>query len=91
MNIPDVHYVACWTEDDGVYCCGHSHLVVRDAMNCLVPDGGGFIRAYDAGVFRSLTNREFIDFLEALQEMPWSWRNKTQGGETADPLTVNAE
>jgi hypothetical protein len=31
---------------------------------------GSFIRAYDAGGFRSLTNREFIDFLEALQEMP---------------------
>src|SRR5579864_1562849 len=40
MNIPDVNYVACWTEDDGVYCCGHSHLVVREAMNCLVTDGG---------------------------------------------------
>ena len=80
MNIPDVHYAACWTEDDGIYCCGHTHLNVRDAMNCLVPDGGSFIRAYDAGVFRSLTNREFIDFLEALQEMPWSWRNKAQEG-----------
>ena len=91
MNIPDVHCVACWTEDDGVYCCGHSHLVVRDAMNCLVPNGGSFIRAFDAGVFRSLTNREFIDFLEALQEMPWSWRNKAQGDEIAVPLTVNAE
>src|SRR6476469_3398116 len=69
-----IFYVACRTKDDGIFSCGHSHLVVRDAMNCLVPDGGSFIRAYDAGVFRSLTNREFIDFLEALQEMPWSWR-----------------
>jgi len=91
MTIPDMHFVACWTEDDGIHFCGHSHLVVRDAMNCLVPDGGSFIRAYDAGEFRSLTNREFIDFLEALQEMPWSWRNKTQGGEVTLPLTVNAE
>ena len=33
MNIPDVHYVACWTEDDGVYCCGHTHLDVRDATD----------------------------------------------------------
>jgi hypothetical protein len=33
----------------------------------------------------------FIDFLEALQEMPWSWRNETQGGEPTVPLTVNAE
>ena len=91
MTIPDVHYVACWTEDDGIYSCGHSHLVVRDAMNCLVPDGGSFIRACEAGVFRSLTNREFIDFLEALQEMPWSWRNKTQEGEHTLSLTVDAE
>jgi hypothetical protein len=51
---------------------------------------GVFIRAYDAGVFRSFTNREFIDFTEALQEMPWSWRNKAQGGELTVPLTVNA-
>jgi hypothetical protein len=41
-------------------------------------EGRRFIRAYDAEVFRSLTNREFIDFLEALQEMPWSWRNRLQ-------------
>jgi hypothetical protein len=91
MTIPDLHYVACWTEDDGIFSCGHSHLDVRDAMNCLVPDGGSFIRAYDAGAFRSLTNREFIDFLEALQEMPWSWRNRTQGSEFTVPLTENAE
>jgi hypothetical protein len=26
-----------------------------------------------------------------LQEMPWSWRNKTQGGELTVPLTVNVE
>jgi hypothetical protein len=49
-------------------------------MNCLVPDGGGFIRANEAGTLRSFTNREFIDFLEALQEMGWSFRNKAQGG-----------
>lgn len=34
---------------------------------------------------------EFIDFLEALQEMPWSWRNKAQRGEVTLPLTVDAE
>jgi hypothetical protein len=57
-----IFYVACWTEDDGVYSCGHTHLGVRDAMNCLVPDGGSFMGANEAGAFRSLTNREFIDF-----------------------------
>ena len=49
-------------------------------MNCLVPDGGSFIRAHDAGTFRSLSNREFIDYLESLEQMPWSWRSKAQGG-----------
>ena len=86
-----IFYVACWTEDDGIYSCGHSHPSVRDAMNCLVPDGGSFIRAYDDGLLRSLNNREFIDFLESLKEMPWSWRNKVQGGEVTVPLTVSAE
>ena len=86
-----IFYVACWTEDDGVYSCGHSHLVVRDAMNCLVPDGGSFIRAHDEGFLRSLNNREFIDFLESLKEMPWSWRNKAQACEFIVPLTVSAE
>ena len=52
-------------------------------MNCLVPDGGSFVRAYDAGVLRPLTNGEFIDFLEALEKMPWNWRNAAQGGDLA--------
>ena len=69
-------YVACFIRDDGVYSCGHQHQSVADAMNCLVPDGGSFIRACEAGVFRSLHQREFIDFLEALKKMPWSWQNK---------------
>jgi hypothetical protein len=76
-------YVACFSEDDGIYRCDHFHATVRDAMSCIVPDGGSYIRAYDAGVFRSLSNREFIDFLESLQEMPWSWRNKAQDGALA--------
>jgi hypothetical protein len=75
-----IFYVACFTKDDGVYSCGHLHPSVRDAMNCLVPDGGSFIRAFDVGVFRSLDPKEWIDFLESLPQMPWSWRNKAQGG-----------
>ena len=72
-----IRYVACFTRDDGVYSCGHEHESIADAMNCLVPDGGSFIRAREAGAFRSLHQREFIDFLEALKNMPWSWPNKT--------------
>jgi hypothetical protein len=89
-NTPQISYVACFTQSDGVYTCGHSHPTIREAMNCLVPDGGSFIRAHEAGVFRSLSNREFIDYLESLEQMPWSWRSKAQKGapvpvgETAD-------
>lgn len=89
LNIPEVTYVACFTAEDGVYSCGHRHRSVREAMNCLVPDGGSFVRAHDAGVLRSLDNRELIDFLESLPEMPWSWRNKAQGGVLA--VTRNGE
>jgi hypothetical protein len=55
--------------DDGVYFCGHSHLVVRDAMNCLVPDGGSFI-AHDDWYLPVFDEREFVDFFESLKEMP---------------------
>lgn len=88
---PEITYVACFTADDGVYSCGHLHPSVRAAMNCLVPDGGSFIRAHDAGIFRSLTNREFIDFLESLEQMPWSWRSKAQGEALAVSAAVSAE
>jgi hypothetical protein len=71
-----VHYVACFTEDDGVYSCGHKHLSIAEAMNCLVPDGGSFIRACDYGAFRSLNDVELIQFVLALRRMPWSLRNK---------------
>ena len=67
-----VRYVACWTEDDGIYCCGHQHKTIADAMKCLVPDGGNFIRAYEAGASRSLNDQEFLHFLQALRTMPWS-------------------
>ena len=75
-NISERVYVACFTADDGVYSCGHNHKTVREAMDCLVPNGGSFVRAIYAGVSRSLNDREFIDFLEALQEMPWSSKEK---------------
>ena len=90
-TISKTWYVACFTQQDGVYSCGHNHRSVRDAMNCLVPDGRSFIRAYDSGAYRSLHQREFIDFLEALPTMPWSCRNKAQGGALAASLTVSAK
>jgi hypothetical protein len=66
-----VRYLACWTEDDGIYSCGHAHESVADAMRCLVPDGRSFIRACESGVFRSLNEGEFACFLVALSDMPW--------------------
>jgi hypothetical protein len=70
-----VFYLACWTEDDGIYSCGHEHGSVADAMRCLVPDGRSFLRARESGVLRSLNNREFIEFLAALHDMPWRARS----------------
>jgi hypothetical protein len=90
-NTTEIRYAACFTEDDGVYSCGHLHSSVREAMDCLVPNGGSFIRAFDSGTFRSLTNREFIDFLESLEQMPWSKRSKAQEGVLAVSTAVSAE
>jgi len=59
-------------------------------MNCLVPNGGSFIRAHEAGTFRSLSNREFIDYLESLEHQPWSWR-KSKGGAPATPAAERAK
>ncbi len=59
-------YVVCWTETDGIYSCGHEHLTIREAVECLIPDGRSFIRAGENGVFRSLNDAEFGVFLEEI-------------------------
>ena len=69
-----IWYVASCTEEHGIHSCGHKHGTVAEAMKCLVPDGGSLIRAFEAGVFRSLNERELIDFLEELDNVPWSSR-----------------
>jgi len=74
--MPDIFYAACFTEDDGIYSCGHQHPTIREAMNCLVPDGGCFIRACDAGKWRSLNDTEFGEFLVVLEGMPRAQLNK---------------
>jgi len=56
-------YLTCWTEDDGIYSCGHEHLTIGEALECLVPDGKSFIRARDNGRLRSLNEAEFGVFL----------------------------
>jgi hypothetical protein len=56
-------YMVCWTEVEGIYSCGHEHLSLADALECLVPDGKSFIRASDDGRLRSLNDAEFSVFL----------------------------
>lgn len=64
LSSPEVRYVACWTEDDGVRSCGCHHLSISSALRCLTPDGRTFIRAWDKdkGVLRSLTDDELGTF-----------------------------
>lgn len=79
--LPDtVLYLACWTEDDGIYWCGHNHQTVADAMSCLVPDGRSFLRARESGVLRSLNDREFLAFLAELQSVA----GKSSAGSTVN-------
>lgn len=69
LSSPEVRYVACWTEDDGVHSCGCHHPSIADAMRCLTPDGRTFIRALDKakdkdnGVLRSLSDDELGTFI----------------------------
>ena len=62
---PEVTYVACWTEDDGVHSCGCHHPTIAAALRCLTPDGSTFIRAWDKdkGVLRSLSDDELGTFI----------------------------
>jgi hypothetical protein len=58
-------------------------------IKCLVP-GREFISVFCRGLPLSYESG-FIGFIEALQEMSRSWRDRTQEGECNIPLTVNAE
>ena len=64
-TVPEIRYVAYWTEDDGVHSCGCRHLSIAAAMRCLTPDGRMFIRALDKdnGVLRSLSDDELGTFI----------------------------
>jgi hypothetical protein len=63
-----LYYVVCWTETEGIYSCGHDHLTIPEALGCLVPDGGMFIRVRDQGVLRSLNDLETELFEYALKK-----------------------
>ena len=65
LSSPEVTYVACWTEDDGVHSCGCHHPTIAAALRCLTPDGSTFIRAWDKdkGVLRSLNDDELGTFI----------------------------
>ena len=60
---PEVRFMACWTEDDGLHSCGCPHLSIAAALGCLTPDGRTFIRAWDNGVLRSLSDDELGAFI----------------------------
>jgi len=64
-TVPEVRYVACWTENDGVHSCGCDHVSIASALGCLTPDGRTFIRARDKdnGVLRSLNDDELETFI----------------------------
>jgi hypothetical protein len=62
-NSPEVRYVACWAENDGVHWCACDHETIAGAMSCLCPDGRMFIRAWDRGILRSLNDTELQVFI----------------------------
>jgi hypothetical protein len=64
-------YAVCWVEGGSIYSCGHEHESIADAMTCLAPRSGEFIRACESGIYRSLNEREVVTFLTALRDMPW--------------------
>jgi hypothetical protein len=65
-NISDLHYEACWTENDGLYGCGCRHETIADAIGCVIGDGKHFVRAVEGGVSRSLNEEELREFVLAL-------------------------
>ena len=69
-NITELRYVACWTEDDGIHWCACDHETIGAAMGCMPPDGRGFMRAWDNGVLRSLSDDELSIFISELKKIP---------------------
>jgi len=67
----DLHYVVCWTEDDGIYACDHQHLTIAEALGCecLIPDGRTFIRARDRNHLRSLDEAETELFYQEVKRL----------------------
>jgi hypothetical protein len=66
-----VHYVVCWTEDDGIYSCAHEHGSIAEALECecLIPDGQTFIRSRDEFALRSLDEVETERFYEEVHRL----------------------
>lgn len=68
-----LYYVACWTEENGsTYACVHEHTSIREALDCLIPNGNFFIRANEEGHYRSLQEDEIREFNQVIQQMPWA-------------------
>src|SRR5215831_1967388 len=78
-----MRYEICWVGKDGLYGCGHEHPSVADATRYMAPNSGCFIRACESGVYRSLSEREFTQFLLALNERSWrssAWSEEKDAG-----------
>jgi hypothetical protein len=68
-----LHYVVCWAGERGaIYGCIHQHATIREALDCLIPNGTNFLRANEEGHYRSLQETEIIEFLRVIQQMPWA-------------------
>jgi hypothetical protein len=67
----NLHYVVCWTEDDGIYACAHQHTTIGEALECecLIPDGRTFIRAGDGVALRSLDEVETEVFYREVRRL----------------------
>jgi hypothetical protein len=70
---------------------GISTLVSEMRWTALSPEWRGlYSRLPRRGLSALSRIGNFSNFLEALKEMPWGWRNKAQGDATV-PLTVRVE
>lgn len=64
-----IHYCAVWTECGCIVSCGHPHGSVAEAVAC-VRNAGAYVVAVDAGVMRSLSTAEEVEFQFATHSHP---------------------
>ena len=76
-------YVACWLQPDGLWGCGHRHLTVGAAEECIPRDLAGFIRGVkDDGSLRTLTDAEIGLYRSVLERKYTPHHGKEQKHQT---------